>query len=439
MTALGDLIAIDDQTVLVRGQELDVEHDQPDVANALVHRVGDTLVLVDTGVTAAFRAAVREAAGRVGPWSRALVLTTHGRTYEERPLERIRIGSPRFTGWTFADGAVRVLRSQGHCAGHVIVHLSDCGILHLSDEGNGPCGAMAGADQLKIQTVLGAVALLFEEGGAALLTDGHTFAVRRGAEVVSYLDGLLDQATALQEAALTLTGESGQVRPGAFTTRYAQAFAGLGSGGANPNTMFTAMMAVNQLRELGLRPESGGVDAPWSRPVLRNPAPPDGPWSVLQEGQLLVGELARAGVLGGRDRGHLEQSHVGVVGVQGPSLFLVRGRDHRAALAERHLLGGPGLLPAPFHEAGENGVELPALLAGILVAGGRRVAGRPDGPARRHPGHHLFPCPLLVGGGPVGRGIGRRDSGLRPLGESGGGDGRVQVGPHGLLAEGARG
>ncbi|MFD9520509.1 MBL fold metallo-hydrolase [Streptomyces sp. NPDC059979] len=351
MTALGDLIEIDDETVLVRGQELDVEHGRPDVANALVHRVGDTLVLVDTGVTAAFRAALREAADRVGPWSRALVLTTHGhldhvgnndladelgvpaehyvpapdldqmrdpagywvrsferiaglaplpappalagrvvslfepmrpfgattRTYEERPLERIRIGSTRFTGWTFADGAVRVLRSQGHCAGHVIVHLSDCGILHLSDEGNGPCGAMVDADQLKIQTVLGAVALLFEEGGAALLTDGHTFAVRRGAEVVSYLDGLLEQATALQEAALTLTGESRQIRPGAFATRYAEAAAGLGGGGANPNTMFTAMTAVNQLRELGLRPESGGGDAPWSRPALRNPAPPDGP------------------------------------------------------------------------------------------------------------------------------------------------------------------
>lgn len=237
MTALGDVIEIDDRTVLVLGRELDLAHDQPDVGNAVVHRAGDTLVLVDTGVTTAFRAALRTAADRVGPWSRALVLTTHGhpdhvgnndladelgvpaehyvpardldqmrdpqsywvrsferiawaaplappalaarvvslfepmrpfaattRTYEERPLELIRIGSRRFTGWTFADGAVRVLRSQGHCAGHVIVHLRDCGVLHLSDEGNGACGAMHDADQLKIQTVLGAVAGLFEEG-----------------------------------------------------------------------------------------------------------------------------------------------------------------------------------------------------------------------------------------------------------------------------------
>ncbi|NJP82441.1 hypothetical protein HCK01_35035, partial [Streptomyces sp. AA8] len=195
------------------------------------------------------------------------------RTYEERPLELIRIGSLRFTGWTFADGAVRVLRSQGHCAGHVVVHLRDCGVLHLSDEGNGPCGAMADADQLKIQTVLGAVAHLFEEGEAALLTDGHTFAVRRGAEAVSHLDGLLDQVVALQESALRLTRGSGRVRPDVFTTRYAETVAELGIGGANPNAMFVAMMAVNQLREVGLRPGGEGVDAPWSRPALRNPAP----------------------------------------------------------------------------------------------------------------------------------------------------------------------
>ncbi|MFE6834827.1 MBL fold metallo-hydrolase [Streptomyces sp. NPDC057705] len=346
-TALGDLIEIDERTVLVLGQGLDIGHDQPDVANALVHRAGDTLVLVDTGVTTVFRTALREAADRIGPWSRALVLTTHGhpdhvgnndladelgvpvehyvpapdldqmrdpaaywvrsferiagvtplpapppltagkvvslfrpmrpfgattRTYEERPLERIRLGSLRFTGWTFADGAVRVLRSQGHCAGHVIVHLRDCGVLHLSDEGNGACGAMADADQLKIQTVLGSVARLFEEGEASLLTDGHTFAVRRGAQVVSYLDGLLGQATALQAAALGLTRENSGIRPSAFTTRYAESLAELEVGGANPNAMFTAMMAVNQLRELGLRPQSGDVDAPWSRPPLQNPA-----------------------------------------------------------------------------------------------------------------------------------------------------------------------
>ncbi|MFE2879745.1 hypothetical protein ACFXG6_34070 [Streptomyces roseus] len=151
---------------------------------------------------------------------------------------------------------------------------------------------MADADQVKIQTTLGAVALLFEEGEAALLTDGHTFAVRRGAEVVvPFLDGLLEQAVALQSAALGLTGGSGPVRPGDFIAGYAQAVAATGGGGANPNALFLAMMAVNQLRELGLRPESAAPGAPRSRPALR---PDDGRGELVRTG---VG--ARAGLVGG--------------------------------------------------------------------------------------------------------------------------------------------
>ena len=124
-------------------------------------------------------------------------------------------------------------------------------LLHLADEPNGPCGAMADADQLKIQTTLGAAATLFEESEAAILTDGHTFAVRRGAEALSYLEGLLEQAVALQEAALGLTQTGAPIRPSAFAARYAATVTKLGVGGANPNAMFTGMMATNQLGEMG--------------------------------------------------------------------------------------------------------------------------------------------------------------------------------------------
>ncbi|MFF4746161.1 hypothetical protein ACGF3K_29375 [Streptomyces sp. NPDC047980] len=158
------------------------------------------------------------------------------------------------------------------------MHLSDCGVLHLSDEGNGAWVATADADQLKIQTVLGAIATLFEEEEATVLTDGHTFTVCRGPEAVAYLEGLLEQGSALQEAALRLTTDNKRIRPSTFTTHYAKALADLGIGGANPNAVFTAMMAVNQLHELGLRPESDGPDTPWSRPALHNPPPsPKGP------------------------------------------------------------------------------------------------------------------------------------------------------------------
>ena len=45
------------------------------------------------------------------------------------------------------------------------------------------------------------------------------------------------------------------------------------SGGANPNPIFTGMMAVNQLGELGLRPDGEHDDAAWSRPALVDPEP----------------------------------------------------------------------------------------------------------------------------------------------------------------------
>ena len=350
--ALGDVVEIDDRTVLVLGQELDVDAGRPDVANALLHRAGDTLFMVDTGVTRPFRAALKTAADRVGPWERLVVLTTHGhpdhvgnddladelgrerdvpvehhvpardlpqmldptrywissfdravgvvplpappklvgdkivslfqpmhpfgattRTYEEGPLERITIGSARLTGWTFADGAVQVVRSQGHCAGHVVVYLRDSKILHLADEGNGPCGVMHDADQLKLQTVLGIAAGLFDEGHAEVLTDGHTFGVLRGAEATAHLDGLLDHVVALTESALAITKGRAAVRPSDFVGDFSRAVADLGVGGANPNPTFTGFMALNQLAEVGLRPQDPGVDAPWVRPALVDPAP----------------------------------------------------------------------------------------------------------------------------------------------------------------------
>ncbi|MHC1560152.1 MBL fold metallo-hydrolase [Actinomycetospora sp. C-140] len=376
---LGDTVRVDDRTLLVTGQELDVAHEQPDVGNALVHRTGEYLVLVDTGVTTAFRDAVRRAVDQVGPWSRLLLITTHGHTdhvgnndlvdelaaergvtaehwvpardveqmcdpvsywerafdrlagvapmpappelsakkvvslfqplhpfgattrvLEERPLERLSLGPARMTGWSFADGAVRVLRSQGHCAGHVIVHLRDAGLVHLGDEVNGPCGAMRDADQLKLATVFGAVATAAADGAVSVITEGHDDTVRRGADAVAHLDGILDQVVALQEAALEITRGHDTVAPGEFTTDLGRRVAELGGGGPNPNPVFSGMMAVNMLGELGLRPAGGRTDEPWSRPSLADPEPVSGmPHGVA----LLPAAAAMVGwKLRGRDR-----------------------------------------------------------------------------------------------------------------------------------------
>ena len=75
---VGDVIVIDDRTVLVLGQELDMAARQPDIANVLLHRVDRTLFMIDTGVTATFRQALTVAVDRVGPWDHLVVLITHG-------------------------------------------------------------------------------------------------------------------------------------------------------------------------------------------------------------------------------------------------------------------------------------------------------------------------------------------------------------------------
>ena len=59
---------------------------------------------------------------------------------------------------------------------------------------------------------------------------------------------------ALQQLALSATGQD-VGRPHEFAERYARGVTELGVGGANPNPMFTGMMAVNQLAEIGLRPD----------------------------------------------------------------------------------------------------------------------------------------------------------------------------------------
>ncbi|MEJ2865464.1 MBL fold metallo-hydrolase [Actinomycetospora flava] len=378
-TPLGTVVAIDDRTVLVTGQELDVAHEQPDVGHALVHRAGDVLVLVDTGVTEAFRAALKGAVDRVGPWSRLLLLTTHGHTdhvgnndlvdelaaergvpaehwapardleqmrdpvsywehafagisgvaplpappalsarkvvslfqpmhpfgattraYEERPLERLSLGSVRMTGWSFADGAVRVLRSQGHTAGHVVVHLRDSALVHLGDEANGGCGAMPDADQLKLHSVLGAVATAVGEGAVTTVTQAHDATVRRGPDAVAHLDEMLDQAVALQQAALEVTDAREPVDPKRFVDDITARLAEIGGGGPNPNPVFTGMMSVNLLAAIGLHPARGEGDRAWSRPEQENPAPVAGMPHGLA---LLPAAAAMAGwKLRGRDR-----------------------------------------------------------------------------------------------------------------------------------------
>ncbi|MGV9863641.1 MBL fold metallo-hydrolase [Rhodococcus koreensis] len=346
--ALGEQIEIDARTRMIVGQALDMAAHQPDVGNVIVHRAGDLLVLVDSGVTTAFRDAIRSAADDLAPWSKILLLTTHGhpdhvgnndlvsdlgdgldrsnvqhfvsahdasqyrddglpywitslervsglvpgfedpadaarrllamyrpyvpvtdvtRTYEELPLEHLVIGSQHVSGWSFGDGAVQVVRTHGHCAGQVVVHLPGARLLHLSDEPNGPCGAMHDANQMNIFAAAALALTLVETGAVDVVTEGHAFEVFDRPAAAERLASLLDQASALDGAAQALLTDRIDDLP-AFVHAFIAQSQELGVSGANPNPMFNTMMTIAKLRELGLVAKGAGSQQTWTRPAL---------------------------------------------------------------------------------------------------------------------------------------------------------------------------
>jgi len=343
----GESLTASDDTIIVFGQEMRLEVAQPDVANAVVHRAGGTLVIIDTGATAAFRQPLLEAARRLAPWSSILLLTTHGhldhvgnndlidqlaaragvrdvrhfvpardagqladpgaywranlaqlagvlpgfedpgpvvaavlamfspqrpagaatRTFEELPLEHLRIGPVHATGWSFCGGAVQVVRTQGHCAGQVVVHLASPGLLHLSDEPNSPCAAMHDADQVKMLSALGWALTAIQSGAVALMTEGHEFDLYRSEAAAARLARLLDDAARLDAAVQPATASAPTTAE--FNAAFGTAAAALSSASANPNEIFAALAAQAKLRDLGMTGAGCGPDRRWTRPRLR--------------------------------------------------------------------------------------------------------------------------------------------------------------------------
>lgn len=349
--ALGTVCRIDDRTVIIFGQELNIAADQPDVANVVLHRVGSTLFMVDTGATVEFRAALTAAVDLVGPWNRLTVLISHGhpdhvgnndiadelarqrgiqaevlvpvadlaqmrdpqaywkasfdrlagmgplpvapglaaakitslfqpyhpfsqscRTYEQAAPEWVSIGSGELIGWNFADGAVSVLPSQGHCAGHVVVYFRDAQLLHLGDEVNGPCPVMHDADQHKLTEIQGVALGLIADGVVSCVTDGHTFAVQDAASAAARIRRLREDGLALQRTATDLVKGRPSIDGADFAAGITRCYDDLAVKGANPNATFLAMMAAEQLQRLGYARHHLG--ARWEAPHLTNPAIP---------------------------------------------------------------------------------------------------------------------------------------------------------------------
>jgi glyoxylase-like metal-dependent hydrolase (beta-lactamase superfamily II) len=332
---LGTQHRIDEQTILVLGQELVIAQEQPDVGNAVVHRCGDTVFLIDSGVTTPFRDALAAALDEVGAWKHVVLLTTHGhldhvgnnhiveqlalrrgcttehfvpardlaqltnpqrywahafeqiqavtqlpgppdlmahivttwfhpyrpitpvtRVYESMPLRRLDIGLPGAVGWIFANGAIQVMASQGHCAGHVIVHLREPGVLHVGDELNGPCAPMPDADQLKISTTWNAVESLLETADIDVVTDGHSMAPLSREHAVHRLNTYRDLHLELHNRTRQLMDDQvTEPNLAAVVSRYTDILTELGISGPNDNPLFTAMKAVQSLISAGLNPE----------------------------------------------------------------------------------------------------------------------------------------------------------------------------------------
>lgn len=77
---LGDIVPIAENTFLIEGLEPSLILKEPDVASVLVHRAGESLYILDTGATLKVRKGIIEAAERLRPFKRLVVLNSHGHT-----------------------------------------------------------------------------------------------------------------------------------------------------------------------------------------------------------------------------------------------------------------------------------------------------------------------------------------------------------------------
>lgn len=76
--SFAEIVEIAPQLLMVVGRAMDLARGEIDVANALLYRTGDSLVVVDTGGTEAFRQALDRAAASLRPFQDVLLVNTHG-------------------------------------------------------------------------------------------------------------------------------------------------------------------------------------------------------------------------------------------------------------------------------------------------------------------------------------------------------------------------
>jgi glyoxylase-like metal-dependent hydrolase (beta-lactamase superfamily II) len=73
----GDIIEVASQTWMVEGRMPSNILKEPDIANALVHKAGDTVYVIDAGATFFFRQRMKEAVEQCRPFRRLVLLNSH--------------------------------------------------------------------------------------------------------------------------------------------------------------------------------------------------------------------------------------------------------------------------------------------------------------------------------------------------------------------------
>ncbi len=74
----GEIHPIAADTLFIEGLDPALILREPDIASAVLHKSGDSLYVMDTGATLFFRQRIREAAERLRPFSRLVLLNSHG-------------------------------------------------------------------------------------------------------------------------------------------------------------------------------------------------------------------------------------------------------------------------------------------------------------------------------------------------------------------------
>ena len=74
----GDIHPIAPNTLFIEGLDPRLILREPDVASVILHKAGDTLYLLDTGATRFFRERIKQAAERLRPFARLVLLNSHG-------------------------------------------------------------------------------------------------------------------------------------------------------------------------------------------------------------------------------------------------------------------------------------------------------------------------------------------------------------------------